>query len=170
MADVGDEKQGEEAAEDSKSGKGLLKRRSVVIGTIIATQVLVVMLIGEKLIKPRLVREPVEVQQEVREPEERGFILMLNNIIVNLNGAEASRYLKISIGLEVDNEDASAEIEERMPQLRDIVISSTCGRMVEELVSVEGKELLKKELRARMSRTIQEGKLMNVYFSEFVVQ
>ena len=162
--------------ENSKKGektslKGLFGNKLVVIGIIIAIQILVVVLIGEKLVRPNLVaQEPEEITIEVKDSEERGLIHQVDDLIINLNDGEKNRYLKISIGFEVDSELAVAEMEERSAQIRDIVFSSVSGRRVEELVSVEGKELLKSELRDKIAASLHSGKLMRIYFSNFVVQ
>jgi len=164
---------GEESQEEGEkaSRKGLFGNKYVVIGIIIAIQIVVVVLIGEKLVKPTLLaQEPEEVAIEVKDPQERGQIHLLEDIIINLNGGEKTRFLKMSIGFEVDSELVIAEMTERSAQIRDIVITSVSGRRVEELVSVEGKELLKSELQDKIASNLQSGKLMRVYFSNFVVQ
>ena len=100
----------------------------------------------------------------------RGTIMMLEDITVNLLGTKRPRFLRVSIGLELENEQVTAEIEERQPEIRDVVISSVSGRRVDQLISVEGKEHLKKELKDRIDSTLQQGSVLKVYFSDFVVQ
>jgi flagellar FliL protein len=172
-ADRGEKgEKGEKGSKGEKlSLKGMFGNKFVVIGIIIAIQLLVVVLIGEKLVKPSLLaQEPKEVTIEVKNPQKRGYIHEVEDLIINLNDGEKTRYLRISVGFEVDNELAIAEMTERSAQVRDILITTISGRRLDELISVEGKELLKNELRERIAAILQSGKLMRIYFSNFVIQ
>jgi flagellar FliL protein len=145
------------------------KKRMMVIGIVFAVQVPLVILIGQKLIKPRLVSdEPVEVTEP--SDDVRGTIMMLDDITVNLRGSRGSRFLRLAIGLEIEDDRVIGEIEARRPEIRDVVITSVSGRRVDQLISVEGKERLKEELKEKIDAKLQEGSVLKVYFSDFVVQ
>jgi flagellar protein FliL len=168
-AEQADETNPEQAAEASGKKQITGKKRWMIIGIVFAVQIPVVALIGQKLIKPHLVPESLQAAEN-KSNETRGTILMLDDVTVNLKGSRKSRFLRVSIGLEVDDDKVIAEIEMRKPEIRDAVITSISGRRVDQLISVEGKEQLKAELKQRIDGTLKEGNILKVYFSDFVVQ
>jgi flagellar basal body-associated protein FliL len=159
-----------DVAEEAAGKPGLTgKKKWLIIGIVFAVQLPVVILIGQKLIRPHLVPQTEQAAME-KSDETRGTILMLEDVTVNLKGSRKSRFLRVSIGLEVEDDKLISEIEMRKPEIRDAVITSISGRRVDQLISVEGKEQLKAELKQRIDGTLQEGNVLKVYFSDFVVQ
>lgn len=144
------------------------KKKKLIIGIVFAVQLPLVIVIGQFLVKPHLVPQGDEAVAEVAVGE-RGTIMMLDDITVNLHASRGSRFLRLSIGLEVEDETVMGEIEARKPEIRDVVITSVSGRRVDQLISVEGKEQLKEELKKRIDTKLQEGSVLKVYFSDFVV-
>lgn len=106
------------------------------------------------------------------EPEGilRDRVLTLEPFIVNLLGEDASRYLKVRIELEARSEVERAGLEDRMPQVRDAVLSVLSAHDVVDVTSVEGKTLLKHELLERVNALRQDEPVRAVLFTEFVVQ
>lgn len=156
--------QGQPAAKAPMSGK----KKMMIIGIVFAVQIPLVIVIGQFLIKPHLVPDQSEAVASTPDGE-RGTIMMLDDITVNLRASRGGRYLRVSIALEVENDAVLAEIESRKPEIRDVVITSVSGRRVDQLISVEGKEQLKEELKRRIDAKLQEGSVLKVYFSDFVV-
>ena len=103
-------------------------------------------------------------------PSERGTIVLMENVVVNLQGEDRTHFLKVAPGLEVADAHAAAEIEERMPELRDLVISHFASRGVAEVIGREGREQVKQELLADINNRLLHTKVLNIYFSDFVVQ
>jgi len=104
------------------------------------------------------------------EAATRGTIVLMENVVVNLQGDGRTHFLKVAPGLEVANAEAATEIEERMPELRDLVISHFASRGVTEVIGREGREQVKQELLADINNRLQHGQVLNIYFSDFVVQ
>jgi flagellar basal body-associated protein FliL len=100
----------------------------------------------------------------------RGTIVLMENVVVNLQGEDRTHFLKVAPGLEVADAHAAAELEERMPELRDLVISHFASRGVAEVIGREGREQVKQELLADINNRLLHGKVLNIYFSDFVVQ
>lgn len=143
------------------------KKRMIMFGGIFVGQLVLVLILGQLLIKPQFASR--EESAPVEEGQ-RGAILMLDDITVNLQSAKRTRFLRLKIGLELEDPAVQAEVEQRTPEIRDIVIGSISGLDVGQLITVEGKERLKRDLKKRINGTLQEGSLINVYFSDFVVQ
>ncbi|HPF71018.1 MAG TPA: flagellar basal body-associated FliL family protein, partial [Candidatus Krumholzibacteria bacterium] len=59
---------------------------------------------------------------------------------------------------------------DRVPQLRDIVLMALGDKTVEELSTAAGKKALRDEIFRDIAARMPEGALMNVYFSDFVLQ
>jgi flagellar FliL protein len=97
-------------------------------------------------------------------------MLALDPFIVNLADADAARYLKVKVELEAENPALRGELEARLPQVRDGVISVLSARDVAEVTSFEGKALLKQDIQDRINGLLRGGRICSVLFTEFVVQ
>ena len=109
-------------------------------------------------------------QEEEKAPRERGLIVMMDDVVVNLRDGDATRFLKVSTGLEFSDKKLESEITERMPELRDLLINHLSSHQVEDVVHSEGREIVKRQLLADFNDRLQNGQLINIYFSDFVVQ
>jgi flagellar protein FliL len=99
-----------------------------------------------------------------------GPIQQLDSFIVNLASKEGERYLKVTLSMELSDEAALKEVEKRIPQLRDAIIILLSSKSFEDVVHVEGKDTLKKEILARINSFLTTGEAKKIYFTEFVVQ
>lgn len=99
-----------------------------------------------------------------------GKMYTLDSFIVNIRDRDRDRYLKLRVELELSNDEASEEIEARLPQVRDLVISLLSSKAFDEIRSMEGKDLLREELLHRINMLLTSGTIRSVYFTEFVVQ
>jgi flagellar FliL protein len=61
-------------------------------------------------------------------------------------------------------------MDARMPVLDDAVITMVSTKSYEDLYTADGKEALRQELMQVIASRVSEYHLMNVYFTEFVVQ
>jgi len=98
-----------------------------------------------------------------------GPIHTLDTFIVNLIGQGRS-YLKTRIELELDSEDAAIEINRRMPQLRDKILTTLSSKSFDDVSTLEGKYQLRAELIASLNQYLTTGKVTNLYFTDFIVQ
>jgi flagellar FliL protein len=99
-----------------------------------------------------------------------GHIYRMDSFIVNLNDEQAMRYLKIKIEFESDEEKVNEEYGRRLPQLRDAILTILSGKNHQEIMSSEGKKILKEELKQRLNTLLQDFKVQKIYFTEFVIQ
>jgi flagellar FliL protein len=77
--------------------------------------------------------------------------------------------LKLSLGFEQGNKALSTELAQRTPQLRNIINLILAGKTKEELSTIEGQLELREEIKASINHVLSEGKIEEVYFSEFIV-
>jgi len=101
----------------------------------------------------------------------RGALVGLKEVTVSLRSdGPVTSYLRISVDLEVPDQGKVLLVEERLPHLRDIVIASLSNKFAADLRTLEGKEALKSELLLKLGEALPEAGLMNIYFSDLVVQ
>jgi flagellar FliL protein len=99
-----------------------------------------------------------------------GPMVNIDTFIVNILDNEESRYLKAAITLEVDAESTAAEINNRMPQIKDAILLMIGNKTFNELRDMQGKLQLRGELINRLNEILTKGKVKRIYFTDFVVQ
>ncbi|MBM7623512.1 flagellar basal body-associated FliL family protein [Sporohalobacter salinus] len=90
------------------------------------------------------------------------------NFTVNLSNDR--RYLRMDLVLEVSNEDVIKKLKSRNPQIRDAVISIIRTKKTEDINTKAGTKALREQIRSELNKLISEGRVTNVFFTEFVVQ
>lgn len=90
--------------------------------------------------------------------------------VVNLMDSANIRFVKVQLELELSSVDMVAELDERKPQLQDMVISVLSNRTYAELLGVRGKTQVREELLRRMNQSLTTGTVTRIYFTEFLVQ
>lgn len=172
---VDEEKTAEETPQTKKS---IFQKPIIVIAIIVVVQIAIALVLG-KVMSGRTIKACEEVKkageweaQAVEGEGEgtRGKIVMLDDIVVNLKERDKLYYLKIAIGLEVPNAAVQKEVEERQAQLKDDVISLLSGKRIIDIDGIEERNALKAELHKRISESLLTGDLIQVYFSDFVIQ
>jgi flagellar FliL protein len=117
-----------------------------------------------------------------------GFLLPTRERIVNLADPGAMRYLKAAIVLELidpsgklavpksgeeykkKQEELAKELKGPLTLIDDQITVILSAKTVAELMSPEGKQRLRDELRERLQRLLPEYRLVGVYFTDFIIQ
>lgn len=102
--------------------------------------------------------------------ETGGHTLRLDQFIVNLVDPLGRRYLKVQIELEMDSLQGVEEASKRNAQIRDSIITLLTSKGYSDVESPEGKLQLRQEIIARVNQFLHQGKAVNAYFTDFVVQ
>ena len=99
-----------------------------------------------------------------------GPLYSLDTFIVNLADAGRSRYLRVTMDLElVASTDAEA-LSDRLPQVRDSILMILPSKQFDEIASMEGKIALRDEIIAKLNSLFARTVVTNIFFTEFVVQ
>jgi len=168
-----------EAVEEApkKSKLGLFENKAILLGIIVVVQVGLAFGLTQFVIVPKLGVQGAAVTEEEAQAEkdatmpEMGVLVGLNEIIVTLKSTpHQPRYLRINVDLEVKNQVTADIVTSRIPQLRDIVIMTLSGRTAEDLNSAEGRKEIRDEIFRKIDAHFPDGTLMNIYFSDLVVQ
>ncbi|MCH5323179.1 MAG: flagellar basal body-associated protein FliL [Helicobacter sp.] len=100
-----------------------------------------------------------------------GPMVPLDQFIVNLmTSSGGKRYLKTTIALELSIADMQAEIENKRDVIRDTIITILSSKTFEEVQTARGKQKIKDELQERINEYLVDGRITNIFFTDFVVQ
>ncbi len=99
-----------------------------------------------------------------------GPTVQMEPFIVNLTDAQGTRYLKVSIQMEMTHENLGEEIEQRMPLIRDEIIMILSSKSFEDVSTIAGKRALKRGIINGINKYLRTGQVTRVYFTDFVVQ
>ncbi len=99
-----------------------------------------------------------------------GFTVTLPTFVVNLADPLGRRYLKLGIDVEVVSEEAVAELSKKEPMVKDTLILLLSSKTYQDLSSMESKILLKKEIVDRLNQIMGGSKVLQVYFTDMVIQ
>ncbi|PID81071.1 hypothetical protein CSB20_04340 [bacterium DOLZORAL124_64_63] len=110
-----------------------------------------------------------------------GPTFAMNPFIVNLGDPKLTKYLRVTIHLEMDlaradkkGEESESrvrdELERRLPQIRDALLTIFSSKESAMLRSVEGKEIVRQEIKEEVNKRLARGSIKNVFFSDFVIQ
>lgn len=113
---------------------------------------------------------PIERRREVGMEELTGPMYPLETFYVNLEDKPFGRILKVGMDFELSTRDLKEEIEKRLPQIRESILLVMSNKTSEEVLSPQGKNLLKEEIISRLNALLTTGIIKNVYFKDFVVQ
>jgi len=109
-----------------------------------------------------------------KEPplEARG-LLKFEPFMVNLADEGGSRFLKATLSLVVEDEATAKQLEASpvvVSRVRSDILELLTEQSAPALVTPEGKESLKNAIKARTAHALDNKKVIDVLFSEFVVQ
>ncbi len=107
------------------------------------------------------------------EKPELGPIITVGEFIVNLADPTESHYLRANVVLELafgSSLKLAEEVDKRMPQIKDIIISSLSNKTSIQLNDSENREALKQELKDKINAVLNRGQLAKVYFTSFAIQ
>lgn len=178
----------EEEVDGEKSGGGGSKKIFIVIGAIVLVLLLLVggimaaLLSGgdeemapptEQVGQQMMGGAPAEAMPNVRINKtylKVGALYEMPLFVANLVSRKGKRYLRIKMNFEMDNESLMAELEMKKAVISDIVLSVLTSKTVEDLSSIKGKSRTKQEIIVTINRSLLDGKIKNIFFTEFIIQ
>jgi len=163
---MAEKKEEAEKPEEATESVPLLKRKSTII--IILAIVLTFLILITTVSVVFLVNRPEP--KETKVTETLGTIVPMRDYLVNLIDYGGRRYLKVSLSLEVKDEKVSAEIETKKTVLRNYIINILSSKTFNDIKSVEGKSHLRKAIILKCNFILKSGKVLNVYFNDFIIQ
>jgi flagellar FliL protein len=117
-------------------------------------------------------RKGAPVVEKKEKASDRG-VVTFEPFVVNLADPNASRFLRISIQLVVKNAEEAEGIQKKpalVMSARSAILEILANQTSDTVVTQAGKTQLKKVISERASAVLDETKVMDVLFSDFVVQ
>ena len=111
-----------------------------------------------------------EAKHGVDKAGSPGAIYDVDPFIVNLADTPEVRYLKLTVKLELESQDASAELASRVPQLRDTILVLLTSKDAASIRTPQGKFQLRDEITQRVNSLLPKPAVRAAYFTDFVVQ
>ena len=99
-----------------------------------------------------------------------GPLFSLDTFIVNLADAGRSRYLRVTMDLELAESNDASKLSERLSQVRDSILMILPSKQFDDIASMEGKIALRDEIIAKLNSLFTQNVVSNIFFTEFVVQ
>jgi flagellar protein FliL len=118
-----------------------------------------------------LVAKYLGKQTTVKEEKkiEVGPTVALEPFLINVSGA-TSRYVKISVAIEVSNEKAIEHTKKMTPIIRDKMLTVLSSKAPEVFLDVPGRNALKKELSDTVSVLFEKKIFKGVYITDIIMQ
>ena len=99
-----------------------------------------------------------------------GPLFSLDTFIVNLADQSRSRYLRVTMDLELIEATDADRLSERLSQVRDSILMILPSKRFDDIASMEGKTALRDEIIAKLNSLYTKEVVSNIFFTEFVVQ
>lgn len=149
-------------------------KKIIMIGIpIFVVQLAIIYFLMAKFIAapPHAEASPAKAEDESQKAESATQnIFLIKDVIINPAGTNGTRFLLTTVGIEVSTPEAQQELEKKEVQVRDLLNSILTSKGLNELVSIEQRELLRIEISKKVGELLKSGKLRNVYFSKFIIQ
>jgi len=130
--------------------------------------------------------QPVQTEVHTIVPGE-GIFIDTGTKIVNLADQGGRKFIRVNVVVEFAPTSMeylsmaeelkteylntfNAEINARLPVINDIIITLISTKDFQSIYTADGKELLRAELIASLNGKLPEYSILNVYFTEFVMQ
>jgi flagellar basal body-associated protein FliL len=97
-------------------------------------------------------------------------MFQVDPFIVNIGDNNGTKFLKITICLELSSPSLAERAKAKAAAIRDAVIMLVTSKSADAFNSPEGKPQLKDELIMTLNKVLGEKTVKNIYFTEFIMQ
>ena len=124
--------------------------------------------------KPEAEKKKPEKKEEKKSEEGKeggaGNVYSIEDIVVNPAGTGGSRFLSVSFGFAVESPELAKQMEEHEAQVRDVLITILSSKTVADLTDPKQKEVMRLQIKKRLSQVLETEELAGVYYTDFVLQ
>jgi len=107
---------------------------------------------------------------ELKKQEEVPVYHELDTFMVNLADSGSKHFLKAAIKLKVSSHLGGEECKVRGYEIRDTILTVLTSKESEDIVKPEDKMALKKQIMEALNHILQKGQVLDVYFTDFLIQ
>jgi flagellar FliL protein len=97
-------------------------------------------------------------------------IYAIKDIVINPASTGGTRFLSVSFAFELESEELKAEFETREAVIRDALITILSSKTVVQLTDPKQKEIVRYQIKKRVSDLMKTDELAGVYYTDFVLQ
>jgi flagellar FliL protein len=97
-------------------------------------------------------------------------IVDLKTFTTNLNEPSGRRFLKVTLSMEVDDQEAADELKRKMSDVMDVILMLLSSQSADDISSPDGKERLRSQILNRTNNIMTKSKVRKVKYSEFIIQ
>ncbi|MCL6450690.1 MAG: flagellar basal body-associated FliL family protein [Acetobacteraceae bacterium] len=90
--------------------------------------------------------------------------------VTNLADTSVRRFIKVHVQLQLADGSVTGELERHQVSVRDCVLGVLRSRTFVEVSGERGMDELGQEVVGRLNQLLGEGRILGIYFTEFVVQ
>ncbi len=103
-------------------------------------------------------------------PSDVSTVYLVDNLVMNPAGSGGTRFLLVTVGLQMKAASATEELKGRDTEVRDAILRILGGKSVEDLTNVTNRETYKREIMTALDVVLDGKKTAAVYFPQFVIQ
>jgi flagellar FliL protein len=161
-----------EKTQDKSKKKMLI----IIIGSVVLVAVVAVSAFylfkggSSKESAPKAEQGEKAEKTEKGEKGEASNMYALDPFIVNIYDGQELRYLKLKLEVELSGAEVKNELTARQAELRDAVLAILTTKTMQDIQFLQGKNQLKQEIMAAVTKMLSPGKVKQIYFTDFVVQ
>ncbi|MFH1374810.1 MAG: flagellar basal body-associated FliL family protein [bacterium] len=123
----------------------------------------------KKLEKPK--KKPSRKQSSHgKDGENESGLYTVKDIVINPAGTGGTRFLSVSFAFELESSVVEAEFEAREAIIRDALITILSSKTVAQLTDAKQKEIVRYQIKKRVSELMKTKELAGVYYTDFVLQ
>lgn len=145
---------------------------------VLLAQIVIAYLLASYVIVPRLYGDSAVASEQTEnadEPEEAempefGKIFAVEDVIANPADSQGSQFVLINFGFEVKEDNDVKLMSDRQIQVRDILLNILSTKTLAQLDGPDDKEILRQEVKEALKKLLPPNHLMNVYFSNYIIQ
>ena len=108
--------------------------------------------------------------EEVEIVIEEGEIAPMEELVVNLADTDQVHYLRLGVAAVLNAEFTLEVMEPELPKVSDVVIDVVSTKTFAELRVIGATSSLKEEISLALQEVFEEGEIVRVIFTTFVMQ
>jgi len=156
------EEKNTEVVQEKKAGGFDFK--IIIIGLVVF-----LITIGASYFMLRSLIAPLVPQKEEAAQTLTGNLVSAGEFTTNINDEGGTRFLKVEVYVEVEDEKVAEEITAFMPVIKDTILSTLTSKSVADL-EVSNQKSLKAEMKKKINAKLGSEVVKSVYFTTFIMQ
>jgi len=103
-------------------------------------------------------------------PRSTAPLHIVDNLVLNPANSGGTRFLLLSVALDVADAQVSTEMTSRDAEVRDIILRILGNKEVQQLTALEQREQMRIQIRDTLAARFGRASVRHVYFPQFVIQ